>query len=145
MSIVTTSTARTARLFWSGDSAVTVTDEVLAQLQPKQTADDALPEAEPANKPVVPKPLKPQFVRASMCKVEASATAFDCKALSYLQYQELEALPADDQIARVVNLCLVSIDGDANRAADFLAAPPADLWVPLYRACAALTWGNLLG
>ncbi len=149
MSIVTTSTARTARLFWSDDPAVTVTDEVLAQLQPKQaepvdaTTAVASGDALPAPKPPEPRPR--MFVPAGMCTVTADATSFDVRALSYLQAQEHGEQPIDVQIARANKACLVAIDGDADKAAQFLAAPPAELWLALYRAVGRLTWGNLPG
>ena len=141
MAIVTTATNRTARLFWSGDAAVTVTDEALARIQPKAT-DDAPPEAELAAKPAV----RPRmFVPAALCTVTADATSFDVRALSYLQAQEHEALTIEAQIAAVNKACLVAIDGDPTKAEQFLAAPPAELWIALFRAVGQLTWGNLPG
>ena len=56
-----------------------------------------------------------------------------------------EALPAEAQIMRNIELGLVDIDGDREAAAKFRTDPVASLVVPLYRAIVDLTWGNLPG
>lgn len=110
--IVLTSKSRTARLVFSGDPA-------------------APPNVDKAAKAWVPAD-----------GAGAGATVAEVRALSWLEWTEVEALAPDRQVVRVVELALVSFDGDRKVAEAFLADPAAELMVPLYRAISDLTWGN---
>jgi hypothetical protein len=114
MALVLTSRARTARLVFSGDLAVT-----LKAGDPRKSAWLPVDEA---------------------AEVQADATVAEVRALSWLQYQEAEALEPAQQILAVIRAGLVSIDNQPPDA--FLADPAASLVVPLYRAIADITWGN---
>lgn len=116
MALVLTSKNRTARLVFSGDPAV-----------PAAVADRSIKAWVPVD---------------SVAGGAAGATVAEVRALSWLEWTEVEALAPDRQVVRVVELGLVSFDGDRAAVAVFLADPPAELVVPLYRAISDLTWGN---
>jgi hypothetical protein len=147
MAIITTSTAKTVQVVYSADPSVALDTKAATRRKAAQLArvrrvvgDNAveLDKAEAA-------PLEPCFVGLDECKTVTGATTFRVRALSWLEYQEAEALPAEAQIMRNIELGLVDIDGDREAAAKFRTDPVASLVVPLYRAIVDLTWGNLPG
>lgn len=76
------------------------------------------------------------------CQAIAGATVAEVRALSWTEDQEAQALPPDRQIMRVLERGLLTLGGSETCAKEFLASPPAELVVPLYRAISDLTWGN---
>lgn len=147
MAIVTTSTAKTVQLVYSADPSVTLETKAAVRRKAAQLArvrkavGDNVAELDKAEAA----PLEACFVGLDECKSATGATTFRVRALSWLEYQEAEALAPEAQIMRNIELALVDIDGDRDAAAKFRADPVASLVVPLYRAIVDLTWGNLPG
>ena len=158
MALILTSTARRAALVFTGDDGVRLRPDVLQRrltlwkLQQHAAAEAALPDdaddkakAElhaqvEANLQDVALPRA--WVPADECESTTGATIANVRALSWLEDQEVQALPPAQQIARAVELGLVDLDGSLDVRAAFLKAPPAPLFAPLYRAICTLTWGN---
>lgn len=147
MAIVTTSTAKTVQLVYSADPSVTLDPKAATRRKAAQLArvrkavGDNVAELDKAEAA----PLDPCFVTLDEAKSATGATLFRVRALSWLEYQEAEAMAPEAQIMRHMELGLIDIDGDREAAAKFRADPVASLVVPLYRAIVDLTWGNLPG
>ena len=156
--ITTTSKSRTQRLVYSGDPAVQPKPDTLAQRRvvwerrqvlavladlPKGTGDEARLAAEQRAQAEVQTAAAPKvWLPADECSSTEGATVAQVRGLSWLEDQEAQALPADKQILRVLELGLVELDGSTEVAKLFLADPRAELVIPLYRAICDLTWGN---
>lgn len=156
--ITTTSKSRTQRLVYSGDLAVTVKPEALAQRRavwerrqvlavladlPKDTSEQARAAAQAKAEAEAKAAAAPRvWLPADECSSTEGATVAQVRGLSWLEDQEAQALPADRQIMRVLELGLVELDSSAEAAKLFLADPRAELVIPLYRAICDLTWGN---
>lgn len=156
--ITTTSKSRTQRLVYSGDPAVQAKPEALAARRhvwerrqvlavladlPKGTSDEARAAAEQrALAEVQAAPAPKVWLPVDECSDTTDATVAEVRALSWLEDQEAQALAADRQIMRVLELGLVKLDGAESKAKDFVADPRAELVIPLYRAICDLTWGN---
>jgi hypothetical protein len=142
MAIVTTSTAKTVAVYYTGDPAVKLKPKAaearkLAQVERNMRGRDE------AVRPVVEAAaLEPFFASADEVTLAPNATAFELRALSWLEYQAAEAMAPEAQIMAHIEHGLASIDGSAERAADFRKAPVAQLVIPLYRAIVETTWGN---
>jgi hypothetical protein len=73
----------------------------------------------------------------------AEGPVFSVRQLSFWQNQErLSLVAAVDQVRKLFELGLVSIDGDTDKALAFIANPHARLGAPLNDYIAAITWGN---
>ena len=158
MALILTSKARTARLVFSGDPAVTLTPAALqrhaARWQRQQVAvalaalaadatDDAKREVEALTRANTDALTMPRvWVPVDDCSSVDGATIASVRALSWLEDQEAQALPPDRQIMRVIESGLVDFNGSTDDRAAFLAAPSAPLVSSLYRAICDLTWGN---
>lgn len=156
--ITTTSKGRTQRLVYSGDPAVQARPEALAARRavwerrqvlavladlPKGTGDEARLAAEQKATAEVKAAAAPKvWLPVDECSSTEGATVAQVRGLNWLEDQEAQALPADKQILRVLELGLVDLDGSIEAAKAFLADPRAELVIPLYRAVCDLTWGN---
>ena len=69
---------------------------------------------------------------------------FRIKGLGYLEAQEYLLAEGGDaaRVLDVVRRGLVSIDGSAERAAEFIASPKPRMVTPLFNAIWGDTWGN---
>jgi hypothetical protein len=156
--ITTTSKSRTQRLVFTGDPAVKVkADSLEAQRSswtkrqvaaaladlPKDATELERAELEARCRAELEAVAVPRvWVPVEDCTTTEGATVAAVRGLSWLEDQESQALAADQQIMRVLERGLVSLDGNEKAAQDFLADPRAELVIPLYRAISDLTWGN---
>ncbi len=74
----------------------------------------------------------------------AAGPVFRIKGLGYLEAQEYLLTEGGDaaRVLDVVRRGLVSIDGSAERAAEFIASPKPRLVTPLFNVIWGDTWGN---
>lgn len=142
MAIITTSTSKTISIVYSADPAVKLKGKAAEQRKQAQVERDMRGKDEADRAGIEAQPLAPCFVPVDEATVGSDATMIQIRALSWLQYQEAEALAPEAQIMRHLEHGLVSINGSTDEAARFLREPVASLVVPLYRAIVDLTWGN---
>lgn len=142
MAIVTISTNKTVAVIYSGDGAVKLKPKAAEQRKQAQVEREMRGKDEAAKPAVEAQPLAPCFVSLDEATVGSDATIIQIRALSWLQYQEAEALAPEAQIMRHLEHGLVSINGSTDEAGRFLREPVASLVIPLYRAIVDLTWGN---
>jgi len=158
MALITTSTARTAQLVFTGDPSVELRPEalqrrldtwrrrqvraVLAAL-PKEATEQQQQEAQKLAEANVAEAQLPRvWVGLDECAKHQGATVATIRSLSWHEDQEVTGLPPEQNIRRVLELCLVNLDGSAEAVQQFLANPPAHLITPLYYAIVDHTWGN---
>lgn len=158
MALITTSKGRTARLVYTGDPSVELRPEalqrrldtwrrrqlraVLASLPKDMPADRRAEAEELARLNVEAETLPRVWAGLDECMRHEGATVATVRALSWHEDQEVQGLPADQNIRRVLEHCVLEIDGSADAAKAFLADPAAILVTPLYHAITDLTWGN---
>lgn len=71
------------------------------------------------------------------------APIFRVRSLNYFEAQEvLGQADPKDQVRKGIELGLVAIDGNEDKAREFLAKPRARLVNPLFTAVWLATWGN---
>lgn len=81
------------------------------------------------------------FVPAS--EAPEGSTIFKLRCLNYWEAREVLALKDDlEAIRRTLDLALVSIDGDAAKAKEFLACPKPKLINPLFNAARDIYLGE---
>ena len=142
MAIVTTSTAKTVAVYYSGDPSVKLKSKAAEARKAAQVARQMRGREESARAAVEAAALESCFATSDEVTAGSDATRFEVRALSWLEYQAAEAMAPEAQIMAHIEHGLASIDGSAERAAEFRASPPAHLVIPLYRAIVDLTWGN---
>lgn len=142
MAIVTTSKAKVVAVYFSGDPSIKIKPKAAEARKATQVARTMRGKDEADRPAVEAAPLEACFLTSDEVTAGADATRFDIRALSWIEYQEAEAMPPEAQIARHIEHGLVAIDGSEQRAAEFRQFPVAQLVIPLYRAVVDLTWGN---
>lgn len=74
---------------------------------------------------------------------EGRGHCFQIRTLSYWQTQEIMALDSDsDKVRRCLELGLVSIDGDTDAVASFIANPTPKVVNPLFNLIWSASMGN---
>jgi hypothetical protein len=74
--------------------------------------------------------------------VPDGATVYSIRPLSWLESQRFDGVAAAEQIAGVIALGLVAVDGDKATAEKVRSNPHPAVAVPLYGAIMRLTWGG---
>jgi len=161
MALITTSTERKVRLVFTGDPSVELTPEalqrrtetwrlrqvrqVLAAL-PKEATEEERHKAEQLAKANLADAKLPRvWVGLDECRKSEGATVATVRSLSWHEDQEVNGLPPEQNIRRVLELCVVEIGDSTEAARQFLINPPAHLVTPLYHAIVDHTWGNSPG
>lgn len=143
MAIITTSTNKTISIVYTGDPSVKIKAKAAELRKLQQVEREMRGKDESARAVIEAQPLAPCFISADEATVGSDATLIQIRALSWLQYQEADALPPEAQILKHLEHGLISISGSTDEAARFMREPVAMLVIPLYRAIVDLTWGNL--
>lgn len=90
-----------------------------------------------------PAPLPPTWVPMADCIVDDNATHVTMRPLSWLEDQALRVgRPDHEFMLEYLRAAVVAIDGDADLAARFVAAPAPAAVIGLWRVAHEITWGN---
>ena len=74
---------------------------------------------------------------------ESKGPTFAIRTLNYFESQKLyDSEDPIEQMRTLITLGLVDIDGDADKAAQFIEQPRVALWVAAFDAIKLDSWGN---
>ena len=84
-----------------------------------------------------------QDTAALVAEGEGAGPVFALKTLNYFESQRLyDSEDPIEQMRTLITLGLVDIDGDADKAAQFIEQPRVALWVAVFDAIKLDSWGN---